>query len=180
MSTSNPQELFSPFLPTTYSIPEDDERLKTYLNDNYCRFADVINDKKIGNYVDTFTVQNGEDWSYKTVANQSTSKVRNGFQSITYIPSLPNNGVLVITRQTDPQYPIETVNEQFVITKLFGTASKPCSQVGAGDGNYFMYNCEGDSRITFTFSDIQITITTTVDLSQYSGFIIVEFLNDGR
>jgi hypothetical protein len=65
-----------------------------------------------------------------------------------------------------------------VITKLFGTASKPPTTPGSGD--YFQYNNEGDARISFTFSDTQVVITTTTDLSAYSGFIVVEYLRAGN
>ncbi len=170
----SPQELFSPFLPTTYNIPEEEDRLKTYLNDNYARFADVINDKKIGAYTQAVSNQNGEDWSYKV-----TSKIRNGFQAIAYIPSLPNAGVLVLTRQTTPQYPIDDIDNHFVITLSYGTASKPPTSLNAGNGDFITFMNRGDPRIFFDMSDITITITTTVDLRAYSGFIVVHFLHDG-
>lgn len=171
---TNPSELFTPFLPTTYSIPEEEERLKTYLNDNYCRFADVINDKKIGAYTQAVENQNGEDWSYAV-----TSKVRNGFQAIAYIPSLPNAGVLVLTRQTIPQYPIDNINSQFVISLSYGTASKPPSSVGAGDGDFITFMNRGDPRIFYDMSDTTLTITSTIDLRAYSSFIVVHFIRDG-
>jgi hypothetical protein len=168
---TNPIEPFSPFLPTTYNVPEADDRLDVFLVDNLSTMSDVINDKKIGNYTELTAGQNGEKWIYKT-----TQKVRDGSQAIAYIPSLPNNTTLTLTGS---QYPIKNINNQFVITKLFGTASKPPTSVSAGNGNFFMYNCEGDSRISFTFSDTTIVITTTTDLSAYSGFIVCEFVRNG-
>ena len=174
MIPTNPQNDFTPFLPSTYNIPEEDDRLKEYLGTTFSDFSDVINDKKIGAYVQAVPQQNGEDWSYIT-----TSKIRNGFQSIAYIPSLPNAGILVLTRSTIPQYPIDNINNQFVISMSYGTASRPCSAVGAGDGDYFTYMNRGDPRISWDMSDTTITITTTVDLSAYSGFIVVHFIRDG-
>lgn len=174
MIPTNPINPFSPFLPTTYNIPEDEERLKTYLNENYARFADVINDKKIGAYTQATTHQNGEDWIYST-----TKKVRNGFQAISYIPSYPNAGVLVLTRATIPQYPVENINEQFVISLSYGTASRPPTAVGAGNGDFITFMNRGDPRIFYDMSDTTITITTTVDLRAYSGFIVVHFIRDG-
>lgn len=172
---TNPIAPFSPFLPAVSVVPEEEDRRRTYLTDKFSSYADVINNKKIGAYTQAAENINGELWSY-----QSTKKVRNGYQSIAYIPILPNAGVLVLTRDTVPQFPIEDINEQFVISMLYGTASKPPTAVNAGDGDFFAYNNRGDPRITFDMSDTTITITTTVDLRAYSGFIIVHYIKNGK
>lgn len=171
---TNPSELFSPFLPTTYNIPEEEDRLNTFLVDRFSGFADVINDKKIGLYVQNAENFNGEKWFYKT-----TQITRNGYQTIAYIPSLPNNTTLTLTTSSNPAFPLLNVNPQFVVTNVFGSASKPCSATGAGDGNYFSFMSQGDGRITFTMSDTQIVIVTTTDLSGYIGFIVIEYLRNG-
>lgn len=170
----NPSGTFTPFLPTTYNFPEEDDRLRTFLIDQFSQFADVINDKKIGNYTQNAPSLNGEKWAYDT-----TSKVRNGYQVIARISSFPNTSTIVLTKTSDPQYPINEVGTQFIVTNVWGSASLPCSAIGAGDGVYFSFYSRGDPRITFDMTDTTITITTTVDLSDYQGFIIVEFLNDG-
>jgi hypothetical protein len=171
---SSPQEPFTPFLPTTYDIPEENDRLKSFFSDNFANFADVVNDKKIGLYMQAAETLNGEKWSYKT-----TSKTRNGYQAIAYIPSFPNSGTLTLTLSSDPQYPIPDINEQFIVTQVWGSASKPCSAVGAGDGDYFSFYSEGNSKVSFTMSDTTIVITTTTNLSAYSGFIVVQYVRDG-
>lgn len=171
---SNPSNLFSPFLATTVNFPEEEDRQKTFLVDRFSTYADIINDKKIGAYTQATPSQNGEKFSYLI-----TSKIRNGFQSIAYIPSLPNTGVLVLTRETVPQYPIDSINQQFVITLSYGTASKPPTAIGAGDGDFFTFMNRGDPRIIWDMSDTAITITTTIDLTAYSSFIVVHFLRDG-
>ena len=170
----NPQEPFSPFLPTTYNIPEEDDRGKTFLQDQLAQHSDVINDKKIGTYLQAAEILNGEKWFYKV-----TQVTRNGYQVIAYIPSFPNSGVLVLTNSSTPQYPLVDINSQFVVTHVWGSASKPCSAVNAGDGDYFSFMAQGDSRISFTMTDTVITITTTTNLSLYSGFIVIEFLRNG-
>lgn len=170
----NPQEPFTPFLPTTYNIPEEEDRGKAFLQDQFAQFADVVNDKKIGVYLQAAETLNGEKWFYNT-----TRITRNGYQAIAYISSFPNAGTLTLTLTTIPQYPIENINDQFVVTHVWGSASLPCSAVGAGDGDYFSFMSQGDSRVTFTMSDTQIVITTTVDLRAYSGFIVIEFLRNG-
>lgn len=170
----SPIEPFSPFLPTTYNIPEEEERWKTFLVDRFSNFADVINDKHIGTYRQDAEVQNGFKFFY-----DSPKKTRNGFQVIARIPQFPNAGVLVLTQTSTPAYPLQDVNPQFVVTHVWGTANKPCSAVGAGDGDYFSFMSQGDTRISFAMTDISITITTTVDLTAYSGYIIIEFLRDG-
>src|SRR5574338_378915 len=76
-------------------------------------------------------------------------------------------------------FPPPDINPQFVVTNIWGSASKPCSAVGAGDGDYFSFYSEGNSKITFTMSDTQIVITTTMDMTAYSGFIIIEYVRDG-
>lgn len=171
---TNPQEPFSPFLPATVIVPEEQDRVRTFLVDKFSAISDVVNNKKIGAYTQATSTQNGEKWSYKV-----TSKVRNGSQAIAFIPSYPNAGVLTLTRATVPQYPIDDINPQFVISLSYGTASKPCSAVGAGDGDYFTFMNQGDSRISWTMSDTTIVITTTTDLRAYSGFIVVHFIRDG-
>lgn len=171
---TNPSELFTPFLPSTYNIPEEEDRLKSFLVDGFSGFSDVINDKKIGTYIQAFQTFNGEKWFYK-----DPKVTRNGYETIAYIPSYPNAGILTLTLESDPIYPIKEVNPEFVITLLYGTASKPPSEIGAGDGDFFQFNNQGDSRISFTMSDTQIIITTTVDLSAYSGFIVIHYLRNG-
>jgi hypothetical protein len=161
----NPRELFTPFLPTTYNIPEETERTKTYLNDNFSRFSDVINDKKIGAYVQEAENFNGEKWSYDT-----TKKVRNGYQTIARIKSFIS--------ETIPM-PIKNINPQFVITLAYGSASKPCSKVGAGDGDYFSFFSQGNANISFTMSDTSITIVAAAPMSSYQGYIVIEYLKDG-
>lgn len=170
----NPSELFSPFLASTYNIPETDERLDTYLVDNLTQFADTINDKKIGGYTQNANEFNGEKWIYDT-----PKRIRTGYQSIARIPQYPNAGILTLTLTSNPAFPIQGINQQFIITSLYGTASKPCSQYGANDGDYFSFMNQGDSRISFTMSDQQIIITTTTDLRSYNGFIVIHFLRDG-
>lgn len=174
MTPTNPSEPFTPFLPTTYNIPEDDDRLKTFLVDKFSNFADVINDKKIGIYSQTSENLNGDKWFY--ISPQVT---RNGYQTIIYLPSLPNNTTKTINQNSVPIFPIPGIDPNFVITQIWGSASKPCSKKGAGDGVYFSFMNQGDARISFTMSDTTIVITTTVDLSGYSGFIVISYLRDG-
>ena len=170
---TNPSELFSPFLGTTLNVPEDQEQLLTFLNEEFARYADVINQKTIGVFTPTQNFS-GEAWSYIT-----PKKVRTGFQVIVYIPSLPNNSTLTLTLTSNPAFPITDIDPNFVVTEVYGSASKPCSSVGAGDGRYFSFMSQGDARISFTMSDTTIVITTTVDLSSYSGFIVISYLRDG-
>jgi len=165
---NDPSNLFSPFLESTFNIPEDDAGLKAFLNDKLSSITDVANDKKIGMYVQDAENFNGEKWHYI-----SPKKVRNGYQAIAYVASLPNVGVISIPN------PIPNINEQFVVTHTWGSASRPCTSIGAGDGNYFSFYTLGNSNITYTLSDTTIGITTTVDLSAYSAFIVIEYLRDG-
>ena len=168
----NPSELFSPFLPTTSNIPEDQDRVKSYLGEKFSYYADVINDKKIGVITQANENFNGEKWFYLTPL-----KTRNGYQTIAYIASLPNTTSLTLTLTSDPAFPIQDIDENFVITLVYGSASRPSSNVLGGD--YFSFMSQGDSRISFTMSDTSIIITTTTDLSAYSGFIVISYLRDG-
>lgn len=171
---TNPMELFTPFLSTTYNIPEEEDRVNTYLVDRFSSFADVINDKKIGVYAQGAQNLNGEKWFYRT-----TKKTRNGYQTIAYIPFFPDTGVLTLTLDTIPVFPITGINTDFVITMVYGSASKPCTAISAGDGDYFSFFSEGNSKITFTMSDTQIVITTTTDMTAYNGSIVIHYLRDG-
>lgn len=162
---TNPQEPFTPFLPSTYSVPEEQDRLRTFLVDTLSGLSDVVNDKKIGAYTQDAESQNGTKWAYDT-----TSKVRSGYQAIARIESYVNQTIAL---------PIADVNPQFVVSLVYGSASKPCSSVGSGDGDYFSFMAQGDSRISFTMSDTQITITTDGVRSDYQGFIIIEYIRDG-
>jgi len=172
--SSNPSELFTPFLESSFNIPEEQDRLNTFLVDRFSNFADVINDKKIGTYVTGIENFNGEKWWYK-----STQITRNGYQTFAYIASYPNAGVLTLTLTTNPAFPINGIDPNFVITNLWGTASKPPTSKGSEDGDYFAFYTEGNSNITFTMSDTQIVITTTIDMTAYSGFIVIEYLRVG-
>ncbi len=171
---SNPIAPFTPFLPTTYNIPEEDDRVNTFITEQFAQHSDVINDKKIGNYVEETPTLNGNKHWYST-----TKITRNGYQSFVFIRSLPNTGVLIINANTDPAYPIDNVQPEFLMWHLWGTASKPTSALNAGDGDFFSFMNRGDPRITFDMTDLVITITTTVDLSAYYGFIVCEFIRAG-
>ena len=162
---TNPSELFTPFLPSTYNIPEEEDRLKIFLVDNFSDFADVINDKKIGTYVQDAESFNGDKFFYDT-----TKKLRNGYQAIARFKSFVSGSFPM---------PIQDINPQWVISQVWGSASKPCTAVGAGNGDYFSFYGEGNSKIQFTVSDTTIVITTAVDMSMYSGFIIFEYIRDG-
>ena len=172
--TPNPQENFTPFLPSTFNIPEEDDRLRTYLGETFTQIVDVVNDKKIGTMTQAAENFSGGAWVFKV-----NGVVRSEYQTICYIPSYPNAGVLTIGLSGTPQYPIANVNNQLVITQLYGTASKPPTSTGAGDGDYFSFKNQGDSRISFSMSDIQIIITSTTDLRKYSGFIVINYIRNG-
>lgn len=170
----NPSNLFTPFLPSTYDPPNEEDRLDLYLAENFSNFADVINDKKIGLYVPSENF-NGEKWGYIT-----TKKVRNGYQIIAYIASFIDQTFLL---------PIANINQQLIITHTWGSASLPTTSLGAGSGDYFSFMPMGDTRISYTLSDIaappstftgfKIVITTDGMRASYSGFIVIEFLHDG-
>lgn len=165
MIPTTPQNDFTPFLPTTYDFPKDEALIAEFITENLANFADVVNDKKIGAYTQSSESQNGCKWAY-----DSTKKIRNGFQAIARVTSF--------TSQTIPM-PIGNINPQFIISLAYGSASKPCSAVGAGDGDYFSFFSRGNANISFTMSDTQIVITTTIDLSAYSGFFVIEYIRDG-
>lgn len=170
----NPAEPFSPFLPTTYNIPEEEDRVNTFLQDQFAQHSDVINDKKIGVYVEETPTLNGNKHWYA-----NTRVTRNGYQSFVFINGLPNAGVLVIDANSDPAYPINDVQPEFLMWHVWGTASLPPTAEGAGDGDFFSFMAQGDSRISFTMTDTVLTITTTVDLSAYYCFIVCEFIRAG-
>ena len=171
---TNPISPFSPFLPTTYNIPEEEDRVRTFLQDQLAQHSDVINDKKIGVYVEETSLLNGnEHWYANTKIN------RNGYQSFVFIKSLPNAGVMIINATTDPAFPILDINQEFLMWHMWGTASKPPSALSAGDGDFFSFMNQGDTRISFTMTDLIITITTTVDLTAYSCFLVFEFIRNG-
>jgi len=165
---TNPQNDFTPFLPTTVNFPEEQERLKTFLVDTFAQYADVVNDKTIGGFTESAESFSGEKWSYDT-----TRKIRNGFRWVARVVQYPNTGVLVLLSPSN-------INEQFRVTHVWGSASKPCTAVGAGDGEYFSFFSEGNSRITFVMTDLTITITTTADMTAYDGYIIIEYVRDGN
>jgi len=165
MTPTNPGELFTPFLPTTYNVPEEDDRQKIFLQDTFNNFADVVNDKSIGAFTESLEEFNGEKWIY-----DNTRTLRNGYQAIARIKSF--------IPQTIP-LPVGNVNPQFIMTHTWGTASLPCTGVGIGDGNYFSFFCEGDLRIQYTVSDTQIVITTNGTTPNYQGFIVIQYVRDG-
>ena len=173
----NPSDLFSPFIPTTYNIPEEEDRHDVFLQDTFASIADVVNDKNIGTYVQGKENFDGEKWWYK-----DPKITRNGYQTFAYVPAYPASGVLTLTLNNidvNKVFPITGINKEFVITLSYGTASKPPSAIGAGDGDYFTFMNKGDTRVSWTMSDTTIVITTTVDLSKYSGYIVIKYLRNG-
>lgn len=162
---SNPIEHFSPFLPSTFNTPEDPEHLRTYLSEKLSQFSEVINDKKIGVYRPAET-RNGEAWFY-----DSTRTERYSYSAIVRVTSFVDQTIAL---------PIKNVNPQFIISHVWGSASKPCSAVGAGDGDYFSFYGKGDSRIQFTMTDLTITITTDGTTAGYSGFVVIEYIRNGN
>jgi len=168
---TSPSELFTPFLPTTYNIPIEGDTMMTFLNQHFANSADVINDKKIGTYV-----QAAENFNGNTFYYDSTKVTRNGYQVLARIPSwIPQT----LTLTTIPQYPIRNVNPQFIISHVWGSASLPCSAVGAGDGDYFSFYGSGNAKIQFTMSDVAIIITTNGTTAGYQGFIFIEYIRAG-
>jgi len=164
---TNPSNLFTPFIEATYNIPEEDDRGRVYLNDKLSSITDVVNDKKIGLYV-----QDAENFGGHKIFYDSTKITRNGYQFLARIANYPAAGVIVLD-------PPPNINEQFVIWNVWGSASKPPSATGAGDGDFFSYYSEGNSKITFTMTDLAITVTTVGLGTGYSGFIVVEYIRNG-
>ena len=162
---TNPISNFTPFLPSTFNVPEEEDRIRSYIGEKFSQVSDVVNDKMIG----AFT-QNTENYSGAKFAYDTTTKIRNGFQAIARIKSF--------IPQTIP-LPIMDVNPQLIMSHVYGTASLPCSAVGAGDGDYFSFFCEGSPRVQFSVSDTQIIITTNGTTANYQGFIILSYVRDG-
>jgi hypothetical protein len=162
---TNPINRFTPFLPSTYNLPEEQDRWKEWLGSNLSDVSDCVNDKKIGAYTQDAESFNGEKWIYDTV-----KLTRTGYQFILRIKSFPNTGNLVLL------LPFPFTN-QFSVTHVWGSASKPPTTPGTGE--YFSFYSEGNSRITFVMTDTNVTITTTADMTKFSGYIIVEYLKDG-
>lgn len=161
---TNPSNPFTPFLPSTYNLPEEEDRFEEWLGSNLSAITDVLNSKKIGTYAPSENF-NGELWLYDT-----TRKVRNGYQFILRVVSYPNTGILVLPLPT-------AFTAQYVITHVWGSASRPPTIPGTGE--YFSFFSEGNSRITFVMTDTEVTITTTADMTAFSGFIVIEYLKDG-
>lgn len=160
---TTPSNLFSPFLPSTYNMPEEPDRMKTYLVDRLCTFADVINYKKIGIYTQSTENLNGELWQY-----DSTKITRNGYQTIIRVTSFTNDLTIPMPF---------SINNQFVITLVYGSASLPPTTPGTGD--YFSFMAAGDSRISFTMSDTEVVISTDGMRASYNGYIVIHYLRDG-
>lgn len=168
-----PSNTFSPFLTTTQNIPEEDDRLKEFLNDTFSAYADVINDKKIGVIAQEDENFSGGKYFYKT-----TKITRNEYQTLVYIPSwIPMT--LTLNSLTSPKFPIKDINNEFVVTIVYGSASLAPSSTGAGDGEYFSFFGEGNTRIQFTMSDTTIVVTTDGSTASYTGFIIINYIRNG-
>lgn len=160
----NPSEPFTPFLPATTNVPEDPEDLRRYLNTKFSEISDVVNDKKIGMYVQLSENQNGEKWFYKT-----TQVTRNGYQTIVYLTSVTSQTITL---------PIQGIDQNFVVTQMWGSASLAAT-TAAHSGDFFTFVNQGNSKISFTMNKDQIIITTDGSLSSYTGFIVIHYLRDG-
>lgn len=164
---TNPINDFSPFLPTTWNVPEEEDRRIEWMGTTLSSMSDVINDKVIGMYVQDFEQFGGSKFFYDT-----TTKLRNGYRFLLRVASFPNTGTLTIP------LPI-VVNGQFIVSQVWGSASRPTTAINAGNGDYFSFYSQGDSRITFVMTDLNVVITTTADMTLFSGFIVVDYIKDG-
>lgn len=160
-------EPFSPFLPTTQNIPEDEQSFRYFLNNQFSKISDVINDKTIGIF-STAEQQNGEKWFYGNTSAQ-VKKVRNGLQIIVFIPNLTTQSIA---------NPIDNVNNDFVMTFAYATASKLKTDTTPGD--YFSFLGNGDTRAKLTISDTIITIATDGSLASYQAFIVMQYIKSGN
>lgn len=165
-------ELNTPFLPTSIIIPEEEDRLSVFLVDILTDTTYALNNKTIGIF-SSVEKYNGENWNYGSTTAQ-VKKVRNGFQIIIYIPSLPNTNILELDQT------IRGINENFIMTLCYGTASQLVNSNTSTPGDYFSFMNKGDSRISFTISDTQVIITTTTDLSTYQAYIVMEYIKAGN
>ncbi len=164
---TNPSNLFSPFLPSTYNVPEEEDRRLEWLGATLSEVSDVVNDKVIGMFV-----ENAENFNGHKVFFDSTKKLRNGYRFLLRIKSYPNTGPLVI--------PLPIIfTDQFSVIQVWGSASKPPTAT-PNSGEYFSFYSEGNSRITFIMTERQVTITTTADMTLFSGIIVVDYLKDGQ
>jgi hypothetical protein len=171
---TNPIEPFTPFLPSTYNAPEEEDRFKDWIGEKLSQVSDCVNDKKIGVISQAAENFSGGKWFYL-----KTSVTRNEYQTICYIPSFPNATTTTIGLTGTPLFPIANVNPELIVTLVYGSASKRCSAVGVNDGDYFSFMARGDTRISFTMTDTTLIIVSTVDLSAYSGFIVINYLRNG-
>lgn len=163
----NPNFPFSPFLPSTYNSPKESDKLVEFIDKTLSEITDVVNDKVIGMFIENTNTYNGHKYFFDT-----PKKTRNGYRMLLRVKSYPNTGSLVIP------IPI-SINPQFVVSQIWGSANKPCSAIGAGDGDYFSFMAQGDSRISFVMTDLSVTITTTADMTLYQGYIIIDSILDG-
>lgn len=164
---ANPIEPFSPFLPSTYNIPEEEDRRRTFLVDKFSSHSDVINDKKIGVYLENAETFGGHKFWY-----DSTQITRNGYQFLARIKTYPANGSITLS-------PPPNINPQFMLIQAWGSASRPPVVLGDGTGDFFSFFGSGNPKVTFTFSDLAIVVTTVGLGTGYSGFIIIEYLHAG-
>jgi hypothetical protein len=167
MTPTNPDNPFTPFLPTTFTVPKEELNFNAFINDNFSKISDVVNDKKIGAYTESTTSQNGNKVIY-----DDPKVTRNGSQYLARVVSYPASGTLTLDAPPD-------INEQWVIFQVWGSASKPPTSLGAGDGDFFSFFGSGTPKITFSMSDLNIVITTTGLGAGYSGFIVIDFIPNG-
>jgi len=162
----NPTNQFTPFLESTYNIPEEADRLRPYLNDKLSQISDVVNDKVIGAWTQSASSQNGRKYFYDT-----TSRLRNGMQFLARIESYPAAGSITLPVPKE-------MSSQFVVFQVWGSASKPPTSM-PGTGDFFSFFGSGNPKITFTMTDQDIVITTVGLGTGYSGYICVDFIPDG-
>ncbi len=158
---------FSPFLPTTQNIPQEEESFNYFLNDQFARLADVINDKTIGIF-STSEQQNGEKWLYGSTTVQ-VKKIRNGLQTIIFIPSLITESI---------PNPVQNIDDNFIMTFAYGTASR--LKTSTVTGSYFSFMGDGDSRVQLDITDTFVNIATNGTVSAYQAFIVMEYIKSGN
>lgn len=164
------RESTTPFISPNVQVPIEEDRRRVFLIDTFTSVIDSLNAKEIGIYYPQ-EVLNGEEWFMPN----NPKKQRDGYRTVVPFPALPN-----ITTLTLP-HNIPNIEIGFTITHLYCTASNFATNPGAprvNRGDYFQIAGDGDSRLKLYMDNVNVYLTSTIDLSAYTGIVVIEYVKE--
>lgn len=164
--TDSQQYLY--YLPIYDPLPTEWQEAQNALVERFTRYAEAINAKEIGWYYDT-EVDTGK--KFIPVSNSATSNNwRTIFRMVVDTGGLPNTTTKSVSHGI-------TVDDNFTLIKLWGSATKPTSSYSALPLPYASSTL--NDNISINMDATNINIITAKDYTAYTkSYVIAEYIQE--